>query len=276
MITLSKSDLASLSKKYVVNSHEIFILLSDILKLPYSTIFFLNNFELTNEEFILLQSYLKRRESKEPISKIIEKKEFYGVNYITTKDTLDPRPETELIVDLFLNYYQDTKLNLKILDLGCGTGCIGLTILGFYKYAVCDFVDISPKALDIAKRNAKALDLTDRANFNISDWFSNISNKYDVIVSNPPYISRSYNLDAEVWYDPEIALFAEDEGMSAINLIVSKAEEFLNVNGMLFIEIGFDQSEKIRSVKTDLQLVKIEKDLSNIDRIAVFKKRDID
>ncbi len=271
MINLSKQDFLNLSNEYEVTFHESLILLSPILKRSYSELFFKNNFEISKDDLSLLKSYLLRRQMKEPIAKIIEKKEFYGINFKTTKDTLDPRPETELIIDLFLHYYPNRDQALHILDLGCGTGCIGLTILKLYKNITCDFVDISEKTLKIAKENAENLKLSDRANFIKSNWFSNLSSKYDAIVSNPPYISKNYQLDLETSYDPEIALFSENEGMSDVAYIVSNACAYIKSNGILFIEMGFDQSEKIKNIKTELKLIKIEKDLSHIDRIAVFK-----
>ncbi len=271
MINLSKQDFLNLSKEYETTFHESLILLSSILKRSYSELFFKNNFEISKGNLNLLKSYLLRRQKKEPIAKIIEKKEFYGINFKTTKETLDPRPETELIIDLFLYYYRNREQPIHILDLGCGTGCIGLTILKLYKNMTCDFVDISENALKIAKSNAENLKLSNRSNFIKSNWFVNIYSRYDSIVSNPPYISKSYHLDLETLYDPEVALFSENEGMSDVTYIISNAFKYIKSNGMLFIEMGFNQSKKIKSIKTKLKLIKIEKDLSNIDRVAVFK-----
>ena len=271
MINISKQDFLNLINEYKVNHHESLLLLSQILQLSYSELFFKKYFEISEDELKLLKSYLSRRQNKEPIAKIIEQKEFYGITYKTTRNTLDPRPETELIIDLFLTYYKDKNLKLNILDLGCGTGCIGLSILNLYKNITCDFVDISENALKIAKENAKNLNLLNRSNFYTSNWFSNIKSQYDIIVSNPPYISRNYKLDQETFYDPEIALFSENEGMADITYIISNASNFLFSNGMLFIEIGFDQGKKIKNIKTKLKFIKIEKDLANIERIAIFK-----
>ncbi len=271
MINLSKRDFLNLANEYDITFHESLILLSSILNRSYSELFFKNNFEISKDSLNLLKSYLLRRQLREPIAKIIEKKEFYGINFKTTKDTLDPRPETELIIDLFLYHYQNKDLPLHILDLGCGTGCIGLTILNLYKNITCDFVDISEKALKITKENAENLKLSNRSNLIKSNWFSNITSKYDVIISNPPYISKNYPLDSQTSYDPEIALFSENEGMSDITQITSNACEHLKPSGILFIEMGFDQSEKIKNIKTKLKLIKIEKDLLGINRIAVFK-----
>lgn len=272
MITISKSDISNLTDLNNVSKKEALLLLADILKSTYSKIFFEKSIQLSSDNFEIFKSYLKRRENGEPISKIIQKKEFYGFLYKTTKDTLDPRPETELIIDLFRSYYKDETAKLNVLDLGSGTGCVGISILKYYKNAKCCFVDISQNALHIAKENARTLDVFQRCEFKISNWFQNVNEIYDVIVSNPPYISENYDLDREVLYDPHLALFAENEGMAAYQSIIPNASKFLKSNGFLILEIGFDQSQKIQKIKTDLNFIKIEKDLSGIERTCVFQK----
>lgn len=270
MISISKNELKTLSNEYNVRPRECLLLLEDIISISYSKLFFQEKFELTQENFDKWKGYLRRRELKEPIAKILEKKEFYGITYKTNAHTLDPRPETELIIDLFQRYYPDKDAKLHILDLGCGTGCIGLTILSLYQNITCDFVDIAEQTLDVARENAQRLNLLQRSKFIQSNWFANIDCKYDVVLSNPPYISKNYKLEEDVLYDPHIALFAESEGFADIEFIVANSKDYLQPNGMLFVEIGFDQGDKIKSINTTLQLVDVYKDLSNIDRIAVF------
>ncbi len=273
MITISKLDISTLANYHNILQREALLLLADILKSTYSKLFFEKSIQLSGDDLETFKSYLIRRENGEPISKIIQKKEFYGIFYKTTRDTLDPRPETELIVDLFRKNYINENEKLNILDLGAGTGCVGLSILKYYQNAKCSFIDISENALYIAKENAKILNLSQRCDFKISDWFQNITETYDVIVSNPPYISKNYDLEKEVLYDPELALFAENEGMAAYQTIIPTASKFLKSNGLLIIEIGFDQFQKIQEIQTDLTLLKIEKDLSGIYRTCVFQKK---
>ncbi|MDR1391437.1 MAG: peptide chain release factor N(5)-glutamine methyltransferase [Holosporales bacterium] len=271
MITLTKSELRALGNFYHVTDKELLILFSSILKKTYSETFFEKSFKISENDFKILKSHLSRRQKMEPISKIIQQKEFYGITYKTNAYTLDPRPETELIIDLFRRHYKDINLNLKILDLGCGTGCIGLTILTLYRNIFCEFVDISPEALNIAVENANNLRLSKRCLFTISDWFSQIDGKYDVILSNPPYISTDYKLEKEVLFDPSIALFAENNGIESIQKIISEAKNFLTSNGMLFMEIGFDQMERVKNIKTKLKIIEIAKDFGGIYRGAVFE-----
>lgn len=272
MKNLTKSDIKILSKSKNVSEREFLILLADVLKSSYSKLFFETEFNLSDFEFEKLLTYLERRSMSEPISKILEKKEFYGINFKTNQHTLDPRPETELIIDMFQKYYQDKNQKLSILDLGSGTGCIGLSILSLYKNATVDFVDISQKALDVAIQNSKNLEFFDRSKFIISNWFENITEKYDVIVSNPPYISENFDLEPEVLYDPSIALFAGSKGMDAYEVIIPNVSNYLYENGKLFLEIGFDQKQKILTLNNNLKVLEIAKDISGIDRTFIFEK----
>ncbi len=272
MITISKLDLVVLSGDYNVSTREILLVLSAVLEVDYSKLFFEKSISLPSSKFETFKAYLQRRGDGEPMSKIVQKKEFYGITYKITEHTLDPRPETELIVDLFIECYEDQNSRLNILDLGAGSGCIGLSILGYYPNSVCSFVDISEEALNIAEENAKTLNLSQRCKFIVSDWFQNITENYDIIVSNPPYVSQDYILEREVLYDPHIALFAENNGMAAYQVIIPESSRFLKPGGRLIIEIGFDQCQKIREIPTDLTLVKVEKDLSGTERTCVFQK----
>ena len=270
MIILSKDDLKKLSQRNDVSIHEILLLLTDVLKTDYPKLFFEKSFEIPDEKFDIFKSFVKRRAGGEPIAKIIQKKEFYGLQFKTTRDSLDPRPETELIVDIFRKYHEDSTKKLKILDLGSGTGCLGITLLKLYQNAECLFVDLSQKALAIAKENAKNLGVFDRSKFLISNWFEKVVGPFDVIVSNPPYVSKDYKLDQETLFDPEMALFAGIDGMDAYRMILPDASKYLNPNGILIIEIGFDQADEIKTIPTDLKLIEIEKDLSGIERACVF------
>lgn len=272
MKNLTKSDIKILAKSNNISEREFLILLAEIVKSSYSKLFFETEFNLSNHEFDKLLTYIERRSMSEPISKILEKKEFYGINFKTNQHTLDPRPETELIIDMFQKYYQDKNQKLSILDLGSGTGCIGLSILSLYKNAMVDFVDISQNALNVAIQNSKNLEFFDRSKFILSNWFENITEKYDIIVSNPPYISDGFDLDAEVLYDPSIALFAGSKGMDAYNIIIPNASNYLHDNGKLFLEIGFDQKQKILTLNNNLKVLEIAKDISGIDRTFIFEK----
>ena len=271
MKSLSKDSLKKMAVNYNILPYELLLILSYVLKIDYSKLFFKKSYEISDQDFKTFENYIERRGRGEPIAKIIQQKEFYNFCFKTTCDTLDPRPETELIIDLFKETYKDTSAKLKILDLGSGTGCLGISLLKLYENAECLFADISPKALAIAKENALNLGVYERSEFVVSNWFENIGNHFDVIVSNPPYVADGYDLDRETLCDPKIALFAGSDGMDAYRAILPHAAKFLNPGGFLYIEIGFDQSEKIQKIDTDLKLCSVKKDLAGIDRVCVFR-----
>ncbi|MDR2667252.1 MAG: peptide chain release factor N(5)-glutamine methyltransferase [Holosporales bacterium] len=271
MVILTKGDINSLSLRYGVSTRDALLLLSAVLKETYDALFFKQYINLSEADLEVWKSYLKRRGGEEPIAKIVQKKEFYGIEYKTNRHTMDPRPETELIIDLFKKYYKNFESDLSILDLGSGTGCLGLTVLSIYKNANCEFVDISEEALNITHENAINLNLLDRCAFTISDWFSNVKGCYDVIISNPPYVSMKFKLDRATLFDPKNSIYAKNDGMESYEKILPNAPAFLNKNGKLIIEIGFDQKEKIARLQTQLSLVEIVKDMSGIYRTCVFE-----
>ena len=269
-IILVQKDIRNLSVSFSVSINEIFTLIAHILQKEYTDVFFRKEIELTESQQEILLSFLKRRSLQEPLAKILQRKEFYGISYKTSKSTLDPRPETELIVDLFQKYFPEKTQKLQILDLGSGTGCIGLTILSLYNNSHCEFVDISEEALEVCSKNAKELNLIKRCKFNISNWFLHISGKFDVIVSNPPYISEEYKLDKEVLYDPEQALFAGKDGLDAYRQIIPNLKDHLKCQGLAILEIGYDQKESVLALNNDLTVIETMKDLGGNDRIIVF------
>ncbi|MDR0942718.1 MAG: peptide chain release factor N(5)-glutamine methyltransferase [Holosporales bacterium] len=259
------------SKKYKVREKDILILLARILNSSYSNLFFEEETEASYSDVAKLEEYLTRLGKQEPISKIIQQKEFYGIPFKTNEHTLDPRPETELIIDLFRKYYKDQNAVLRTLDLGSGTGCIGLTILSLYKNSLCNFADADEAAINVTIENAAALGLSNRCEFTISDWFSNVSGQYDVIVSNPPYIADGYKLDKTVLFDPPAALFAGTDGLDSYKAILPQIRSFLKPYGKLILEIGYDQKDKILEIACNLKLLEIAKDLRGISRALVFE-----
>ncbi|MDR0695576.1 MAG: peptide chain release factor N(5)-glutamine methyltransferase [Holosporales bacterium] len=249
---------------------EELILLAGIKKSTYSMLALEKTIHLHDSEFERFKGFLKRRSNGEPIAKILQKKEFYGIEFITNENTLDPRPETELIIDLFRKHYVFSDTQLAVLDLGCGTGCIGLTILSLYKNAICDFVDISSNAMAVAEKNSTNLGVCDRSRFIVSDWFTNVSGRYDAIVSNPPYVAVGFELTDGALFDPEIALFAGDGGMNSFDVIFKSATSFMKTGAKLFMEIGFDQKDKVLALASGITLLEVVDDLAGIHRAMVF------
>lgn len=208
------------------------------------------------------------RMARQPLAQIIGRRDFYGHTFMVTKDTLDPRPETEILVAEALSqpFY-------RMLDLGTGTGCILLSCLKGMKMAKGLGTDISGAALEVARRNASALSLAGRAQFMVSDWFSAVSGRYDLITSNPPYIAwhEMAGLSPEIReWEPQAALVAGDDGLDAYRIIARGAgSRLLPGGGRLLLEIGPDQADAVTALlaKQGLRKIRVLTDLDGRDRV---------
>ena len=234
--------------------------------------------KIVKEKIEYLRKYLKDKdmetairelESGIPVQYIVGNVDFYGNIFKVTKDTLIPRFETELLVEKSINYinkyYKDKRVN--VLDIGNGSGCIALTINRLINCNV-DAVDISDKAIDVAKENNKINNTN--VNFIISDVFSNVNKRYDVIISNPPYISYDEEI-MDIVYDnePHSALFAIDNGLYFYDKILSECKEYLNDKFLIAFEIGYKQGNDIINIINkyfDNVNISLEKDYSGKDR----------
>ena len=199
--------------------------------------------EVTNDVMIRYSMAIDERCARKPVSHIIGTREFFGRDFIVTPDVLDPRPDTELLVETALSAPFDT-----VLDLGTGSGCILLTLLAENKSATGQGSDTSPAALNIAEQNAARLELEKRSRFIRSDWFGNIEGRFDVIVSNPPYITAEEMpaLSPEVRnWEPLIALTPGGDGLDAYRVITTSAAQHLNPHGRLLVEIGPTQASAV-------------------------------
>ncbi len=274
MITLSSKDIKELCSSFSVDEHDAFVLLQHVLGTPYSSLVLSKEIKISKEQLFAFKSKLKMRFDHVPVAKIVGHKAFYNHDFITNEYTLDPRPETELIVDLVVKYFPNKTDTLSILDLGCGTGCIGLSILDLYPNAKLLLADISTEALTVTEKNAIRLKIDKRCNYIKSNWFSNINTKFNIIVCNPPYIAENYNLDFDTLHDPKIALFGGKDGLDAYRKILPNINKFLVPNGLLFLEIGINQCDNICAIESRLKVVEIAKDLQGIERTIVFKVKN--
>lgn len=228
-----------------------------------------------------VEGMLARRLAGEPVHRILGHREFYGLTLMLSPDTLEPRPDTETLVDLVLPRLRaiaTERGRCGILDLGTGTGAIALALLSQIPVAHAVAADIVPGALATARRNAEATGLSDRFETVVSDWFDNISARYDAILSNPPYISADEyaELPPEVKdHDPERALLAGADGLDAYRVIAAGAAQHLESGGFVGLEIGASQQAGVTAVFEAAGFVRLEtaKDLGGRDRALVFGLR---
>ena len=265
------------SKKLKENKIPSFILDSEILlskSLKKTREEILTNLDqkINKNEILVFNNYLLRRLKNEPIAYILEEKEFWSKNFYVNKSTLIPRPETELLVDKLLKIFNGKKIT--ILDIGTGSGCIILSLLGELKNSTGVGVDISSNAIEVAKRNASKQKLLKR----IKLWrksFEKIFNyKFDLIVSNPPYIEKKefINLSYDIKkYEPKIALDGGNDGLDLIKKVIYKSKNILKIKGMLALEIGNEQFRKVSKilVKNNFRIKNIVKDYKKNIRCVI-------
>lgn len=229
----------------------------------------------TNEKQII-KAVERRLKTQEPLAHILGATFFMNEKFIVTKDTLIPRPETELLVIQAIDIIEKYRYT-QVLDLGTGSGCIACMLAKMTSAQIIG-VDISKNALGVALDNTMKLNLMNKALFRKSDFFSNISEKFDLIVSNPPYIPQKdkENMQFEVLeYEPELALFTNDEkGIENYEKIISQAHNYLNPQGHVVFELGISQSELVADILNfyGFEEIEILKDLSEIDRVISARK----
>jgi release factor glutamine methyltransferase len=230
------------------------------------------------EAVLAAETMVSRRLAGEPVHRILGQRGFYGLALHLSPDTLEPRPDTETLVDLVLPRLRAIAAErgrCRILDLGTGTGAIALALLSQIPQARAVAADIAPGALAMARRNAEANGLADRFETVLSDWLEDISGRYDAILSNPPYITRSeYDaLAPEVKdHDPPRALLAGSDGLEAYRAIAAAVTLHLEAGGIVGLEIGASQKDDVTEVFEAAGLVRIDaaKDIGGRDRALVF------
>ena len=241
--------------------------------------FLLNLRQEATVTFEDLEPSLLRLSEFEPLQHITGAAEFLGEEFIVTKDTLIPRPETEELV-LKAQSFLEQCLVGKVLEIGVGTGCIILSLerlVGRHRYMGCD---ISGKAIVVAKKNREKFNLQTELFY--SDVFSNVPHeKFDCIISNPPYIAFSEEvlMDESVRrYEPKQALFAEQEGLAIYEKIAHRLEEFLKDSGQAFFEIGFNQGTSVQRIFKEAcpnRKVTIHKDIAGLDRMIIVSGKEV-
>ncbi len=231
--------------------------------------------EIKKRDLDYFGNLIQERAKSKPIAQIIKKKDFWKYEFIVNNNVLIPRPDTEILIEQTLKLVKN-KNRLQILDIGIGSGCILMSILKEKKNFTGTGIDISNKSLQISKVNSHKLRINNRLRL----FKSNIDNfntgKYDLIVSNPPYIKKNNLkcLEKDIGFEPKQALDGGLDGLSEIRKVINKSSELVKRNGHLIIEIGFDQKNKVKKILRDkgFYIKRTVKDLSNHDRCIVSIK----
>ena len=225
------------------------ILLSETLQQKREEVLTNLNQKISKKNIFKYKRFIKRRAESEPIAYIIKKKEFWSKNFFVNKNTLIPRPETELIVERLIKIIK--KKGILILDVGTGSGCILISLMSELKCSKGIGIDISSKAINVAKKNRDKHGMQKKLLFLQKSITSEFNQKFDLVVSNPPYIKTNEfkNLSADIQnYEPKIALDGGNDGLDLIKKVIYKTKNILKLNGLLALEIGNEQIDKVSKI----------------------------
>ena len=235
--------------------------------------------QLTDQQIVQYETLIAQRCAGKPISRIRGWREFWSLRFYLNSATLDPRPESELLIEKavsFANSQQKSQRHkLRLLDLGTGSGCLLLACLSELKHATGVGIDINEQAVFQARKNARSMNLESRSQFFVSDWFNGLGdNNFDMILCNPPYISfeDEESLQDEVrLFDPKKALFSKNQGLADYEIIFSSLPRYLNPNGIACVEIGYKRSEQVIELanRFNLKVREVLRDLQGIPRCLV-------
>ena len=283
--TLIKPEIEKLKKSGCETaSLDCRLLLSKVIK-KADPVYMHQDIFITDNEINKFRVLISQRAEGKPVSRIINKRSFWKRDFKLNEEALDPRADSEILITTILKYYPNLHEKLNILDLGSGSGCLGLSLLEEYKNSYVTFVDISEKSLQIARVNAKQFSLVDRSKYyncdwNEKDWDRNLlefreKSKFDIVVSNPPYIPTNdiKLLKTEVKsFDPMIALDGGQDGLTAYKSIFLRLKNLLKDKGKVFVEIGEGQQSSVSKIGIENNFLEIgyEKDLSGIVRVIIF------
>ena len=245
------------------------LLLADVLAVQVMRLSLERDQLLSPAQVTAFEDVLDRRLAREPVSKIVGRRAFWGRAFIVTRDVLDPRPETETLIAEALSGPAPSRM----LDLGTGSGILAVTLLAEWREAFAVATDLSHPALTIAARNATLNGVEDRLTLQRSDWFAQVQGSFDLIVSNPPYIAAAEmpSLAPEVLgYDPQMALTPGGDGLAPYRAIAAGAVRHLDPGGRLLVEIGHRQGPDVAAIFTQagLDAVRIHPDMDGRDRVV--------
>lgn len=274
-IQFGKEKLKTLGiENYTFEVHLMLINITGLDKVSLIT----KDYHLTDQMLQKYNCYLNQRLEGKPLQYILKECEFMGLNLYVNESVLIPRQDTELLVETAIDYIKQNKYK-SILEIGTGTGCIPIAIAKNIDRVEITACDISKKALDIAKKNSVLNNVEDDITFIYSDIYNNVKGKYDLIISNPPYIeSAVINTleDTVKKYEPLLALDGHEDGLYFYNAIVLNSLDYLNDYGIILFEIGYNQKEKVvKLLERKYKYIKVLKDLSGRNRVVVASNKEV-
>ncbi len=271
-LIFAKTELKNFSESYNIDAQILVMHILCITKTELLT----KTYTLTEDNIATLKSYIERRKNQEPIAYILNQVEFMSLDFYVDSNTLIPRPDTEILVEKVLEISKEKDYK-NFLEIGVGSGCISVSLAN-YSALTGVGVDIMENCVNIATKNAINNKVNEKIIFKKSDLFSQISEKYDIIVSNPPYINKR-DMDELLPnvkdYEPHTALFGGNDGLYFYESITKQANNYLNPEGLIAFEIGYDQSESVSKLLLDNGFINVQtfKDLYKQDRVVIgFKK----
>ncbi|MDO8605269.1 MAG: peptide chain release factor N(5)-glutamine methyltransferase [Phaeospirillum sp.] len=250
------------------------LLLGEVLGLEPQAVFSKPQLEVSAPLRQRFDDLLTRRLAREPMSHLLGRRGFWTLELKVTADTLDPRPDTETVIEAVLDGLAERGRPRRVLDLGTGTGCILLALLSELGFATGLGVDKSPAALDVARHNAHSLGLAGRASFQLGDWGAGLDERFDIIVSNPPYIPDGEidGLEPEVAvFEPRLALAGGPDGLDCYRLLAPHMARLLSPGGVVVLEVGMGQAGDVAALLADAGLTPagVRRDLGGVERCVV-------
>lgn len=220
---------------------------------------------------------VERRERREPMAHILGEREFWSLRFRVTADTLDPRPDSETLIQAVLDRVTDRKAPLRLVDFGTGTGCLLLALLHDLPNATGLGVDLSAAALAIATENARGLGLERRASFCQANWDDGITPPFDIVISNPPYVARATIADLQpevARFEPRLALDGGLDGLDAYRILLPATTRLLRPDGLAAFEVGRGQADSVAAIGTadGLRHIATVPDLGGIPRVVLWQK----
>jgi release factor glutamine methyltransferase len=255
------------------------VILAYVLNVDRSWLFAHHDYKLTSEQATMYTDLIVRRMNHEPVAYLVGRKEFYGLEFVVDRRVLIPRPETELLVDAVLDQIDlRDHVPLRIADVGTGSGAIALSIAANEPNAILYAIDVSTDALEVARSNAQCLDERKQVTLLHGDLLTPLPERVDIIVANLPYISSPVypTLDSDVRdYEPQLALVAGPEGLDAMARLLRQAPQYLHANGVIYLEIGYDQGAAVLALVKSLlpqnRGVTLRQDYSGRDRLVTIE-----